>query len=100
MDGAFLENYVVSEILKTYWNNGIRPQFSFYRDNNQKEIDLIIENDNKIYPIEIKKTATPSKDDIKNFNVLNNYEKGCIICLVKNTFAINEKVNAVNLNFL
>lgn len=57
---------------------------SYYRDSNKKEIDLIINIENKFYPIEIKMTAEPKKDTIKNFCVLNDMnlkiDKGYVIC--------------------
>ncbi|MEG1205888.1 MAG: ATP-binding protein [Oscillospiraceae bacterium] len=69
MDGSFFETWVVSEIYKSYLNNGKRPPLFFYRDSNKKEIDLIIHQNNTIYPIEIKKGSAP-KDATKNFSVL------------------------------
>jgi predicted AAA+ superfamily ATPase len=69
MDGAFFETWVVSEIYKSYINNGERPPLYFYRDQNKKEIDLIIHQNNKLYPIEIKKSAHP-KNAHKHFSVL------------------------------
>lgn len=71
MSGAFFENYVVSEIYKSFLNNNIEPSIYFYRDKDKVEIDLIIEDNGTIYPVEIKKTATPKADDAKNFSVIN-----------------------------
>lgn len=69
MDGSFFETWVVSEIYKSYINYGKQPPLYFYRDNNKKEIDLIIYQDGVVNPIEIKKGSAP-KDAIKNFSVL------------------------------
>ena len=69
MAGAFFETWVVSEIYKSYINNGERPPLYFYRDQNKKEIDLIIHRNNTVNPIEIKKSAAP-KDAVKHFSVL------------------------------
>jgi predicted AAA+ superfamily ATPase len=74
MDGAFFETWVVSEIYKSYTNNGMRPPLYFYRDSNKKEIDLLISKDGIVYPIEIKKGSAP-KDAIRNFSVLGPIEK-------------------------
>jgi len=60
---------VVSEIYKSYINNGERPPLYFYRDQNKKEIDLIIHSNNTVYPIEIKKSSAP-RDSVKHFSVL------------------------------
>ena len=73
MDGQFFETWVVSEIYKSYINNGKRPPLYFYRDSNKKEIDLIIYQDGVVNPIEIKKSAAP-KDAVKNFSVLKPIE--------------------------
>lgn len=68
--GQFFETFVVSEIIKSYYNQGVEPPIYFYRDTNQKEIDLLIEYDRTLYPIEIKTSATPDKKMAKNFNIL------------------------------
>ncbi len=65
-----------------------------YRDNNQKEIDLLINYNNIIYPIEIKKSANPGKDAIKNFDVANNFEQnkgnGIVLCMSKDIIAYDD----------
>ena len=85
MDGAFLETFVVSEIVKSYYNNG-KPvnNLYYYRDIDKKEIDLLVVTAESIYPIEIKKNKMPNHPD-KNFSVLKkfnlNIKTGLIICL-------------------
>ncbi|MCL2164188.1 MAG: ATP-binding protein [Oscillospiraceae bacterium] len=74
MDGAIFETWVVSEIYKSYINNGKRPPLYFYRDSNKKEIDIIISMDGMVNPIEIKKGAAP-KGAVRNFSVLKPIEK-------------------------
>ena len=74
MDGAFFETWVVSEIYKSYINNGKRPPLYFYRDSNKKEIDIIISMDGIVNPIEIKKGTAP-KEAVKNFSILKLIEK-------------------------
>ena len=87
MAGAMFENYVISEIIKGYVNHGIdvRSRLFYYRDNNGKEIDLMILDNGTLYPIEIKKSADPGKNALKNFSVLNNLPEiigeGAIICM-------------------
>jgi predicted AAA+ superfamily ATPase len=69
--GAFFENYVVSEVYKSFVNTGLRPPLYFYRDaNNRKEIDLLIERNAVLYPIEIKESANPDKNATKNFDAI------------------------------
>ena len=61
MNGTLLENYVVSEIQKSYQNAGKEAYLYYYRDKDAKEIDLLMEGDGQLYPIEIKKSAAPGK---------------------------------------
>ena len=59
MNGAILENYVVAEIMKTYLNCGKEPYLYYYRDKDAKEIDIVLEHDGVLNPMEIKKTSNP-----------------------------------------
>lgn len=68
--GQFFETFVVSEIIKSFYNNGIEPPIYFYRDTNQKEIDLLIEYNRILYPIEIKSTAKPTAKMANVFDAL------------------------------
>lgn len=80
----YLKSYIISEIVKSYNARGIRPNISYYRDKDGKEIDLIFYKNNKLYPFEIKKTASPNSDMIRNFKELQKTKKeigtGGIIC--------------------
>ena len=85
MNGAFFETWCISEILKTYWNEGTAdPKFFFYRDKEKKEIDLLIETEDGISPVEFKKSSMPKADDVKHFSVLGNLKiplrKGALVC--------------------
>ncbi len=84
MDGAFFETYVVSELVKSYFNAGKPVDLFYYRDIDKKEIDLLIVEGDKMYPIEIKKGKEPSKPD-KHFDVLQQFkmkiEPGIILCM-------------------
>lgn len=95
MSGAFFETYVVSEIIKSYYNAGKRPPIFYYRDTDNKEIDLIIEQNNTLYPIEIKKSANPGKDAVKHFGILEKTGKqvgsGSVICLTSDLLPIDKK---------
>ena len=87
MNGALLENFAVSEIMKAYQNAGLEPYLYFYRDRDTKEIDVIIEGDGKIYPLEIKKTATPDKRIIRTFGVIDKAPlevgTGAVLCMAE-----------------
>ena len=71
MSGALLENFAVSEIMKGYQNAGLEPYLYFYRDRDAKEIDVILEGDGKVCPLEIKKTAMPDKRLTRAFGVID-----------------------------
>lgn len=104
MAGNFFENYVIIEIIKSYYNSGeLRPPVYFYRDKEKREIDLIIEQNGKLYPIEIKKTANPSKDMIENFKVLENIKEigeGAIICMYDKIINLDEKNKVIPYRYL
>lgn len=99
MNGAFLETYVVSEILKSFWFNGKRAPMFFYRDKDKKEIDIILEHNGQLIPIEIKKKSAPDKTDIKNFDIIN-YKTGFVVCLTQSYSYISEKVKAISIGYL
>lgn len=84
MSGAYFETYVVSEIIKSYYNSGKKADLYYYRDIDKKEIDLLIFEGDKLYPIEIKKSKNPSHPD-KNFNVLDKFgmdvQPAVILCM-------------------
>lgn len=85
MSGALLENFTVSEIMKGYQNAGLEPYLYFYRDRDAKEIDVIMEGDGKLCPLEIKKTATPDKRIVKTFGVIDKSPlrlgTGAVLCM-------------------
>lgn len=92
--GHYLESFIVGEILKSYNARGIRPNISYYRDKEKNEIDLIFYKNNKLYPFEIKKTASPNKSMIKNFKILEKTKKeistGGIICFYDELMKLDE----------
>jgi len=84
INGAILENYVVAEIMKSYTNNAQTPLLWYYRDKDGKEIDLLIESDGELQPVEIKKSATPGRELLSAFNILDSTGKrgkGAVVCL-------------------
>ncbi len=104
MAGNFFENFVIVEIIKSYYNNGeLRPPLYFYRDKEKKEIDLIIEQNGKLHPIEIKKSANPTKDMISNFKVLEKVGElgdGGIICMYDKLINLDEKNRVIPYTYL
>lgn len=93
MNGAVLENYVVAEIVKTYLNCGREPYMYYYRDKDAKEIDLILEHDGVLNPIEIKKTSNPGTELVKAFHLLDKSStprsKGAVVCMKPELGVIN-----------
>ncbi|HPQ46404.1 MAG TPA: ATP-binding protein [Clostridia bacterium] len=93
MSGAFFETFVVSEIIKSYLNAGRRPPIFYYRDSDGNEIDLILEENGKLYPIEIKKSSNPRNNSGRHFSILKKTGKecgtGCIICMAENLIPLD-----------
>ena len=94
--GAIFETFIVSEIIKSYTNNGIDPRrhLYFYRDSSGKEIDLLVTVNNYVYPVEIKKSSNPGNKSIKNFDVVSKFDmnvgNGIVLCLCKEILAIDD----------
>lgn len=86
MSGALLENYAVSEIVKNYMNTAKESYLHYYRDHDSKEIDIIMERDGKLCPMEIKKTASPDRRITKTFSVIEKspLQRGtsAVLCMV------------------
>ena len=95
LSGAIFETFVVSEIIKNITNHGFDPKMNlyYYRDKDQKEVDLLYIEGDTIYPIEIKKGISPNNPD-KNFAVLNKYSNdiatGIVICMTQKLQPINK----------
>ena len=104
--GAIFETYIISEIIKSYSNNGIDPKryLYFYRDSNQKEIDLLIINNNTVYPVEIKKSSNPEISAIKNFNVVDKFNmnngNGIVLCLCREINALDNNNYLVPIEYI
>lgn len=94
MSGALLENYTVAEIIKTYQNAGQEPFLYYYRDKDAREIDLILERDGKLFPIEIKKMASPPKKLTKVFDLIDKSPlqrgTGAILCMADHLGAFDQ----------
>jgi len=93
MNGAILENYVVAEIRKSYLNCGQEPFMYYYRDKDAREIDIILEHDSVLNPIEIKKTANPGSELTGVFHLLDHSSvprsKGAVVCMKPELSAID-----------
>lgn len=102
--GAILETWVITELLKSYLHQGKQPPFYYYRDSDKKEIDLLIVTNGTIYPLEIKKTASPSLPDIRSFSVLEKLGMpigpGGVICLCPKIIPLKESINMIPIGVL
>ncbi len=96
MAGHFFETWCVAEVIKSYVNAGEKPPLFYYRDReaNPNEIDIVIERDKTLYPIEIKRSATPNKNDVKKFSRLSTFKlsvgTGALISLYPNISHLTE----------
>ena len=104
MAGAFFEAFVLSEIVKSYYNRGVlEPPLYFYRDKDKKEIDLLIEENGTLYPLEVKKHADPSVHDLDNFSVLDRFAdrgSGGVICLYDRLITLRGQDRAIPVGYL
>lgn len=106
MAGAFFESFVVSEVVKSYYNKGVlEPPLYFYRDKEQKEIDLLIEEGNVLYPLEIKKHADPKSSDIASFDVLDKLQgvkrgPGGVICLYDRLITLKGNDRVIPIHYI
>jgi uncharacterized protein len=106
MAGAFFESFVISEIIKGYYNKGIvDPPLYFYRDKDMNEIDLVIKENGTLYPLEIKKHADPQKKDLDAFDLLGkipgvNRGSGGVICLYDRLVTLKANDRVIPINYL
>ena len=102
--GHFYENYVVMELVKNYVYARNTALISFYRDDNAKEIDVFVEENGKIHPLEIKMSANPEKKEVRKFSVIDKtsliHGEGGIICMYPEPFPINENNSLIPGNLI
>jgi len=105
-NGAIFETFVVTEIIKSFVNNGldVKRYLYYYRDNKKREIDLLIIYNRTVYPIEIKKNSNPDKDSIKYFHIVKKFGldagNGGVICMTKDLFPIDKENNMIPVELL
>ena len=102
--GHLYENYVVMELVKNYAYARSTALLTFYRDSNAKEIDVFAEENGKIHPLEIKKSANPGKKEVKKFDVIEKttLEKGNggVICMFPQPFPIDRDNSLIPSNLI
>lgn len=96
MWGHIFESFVIGEVLKSYYNDGIvRPPLYYYRDKDKNEIDLVIDDGEMLYPVEIKTSSDPTKSMVKAFKYLDNIPgkkvgPGAVVCLAKELLPLTD----------
>ena len=99
MAGPLLENHVIAEVARSYSHRGMEPPLFFWRDKEGREVDLIIAEDGKLFPIEVKLSASPTGRDIRGISALRRLKaslgKGAVACMVDEPFAIRADVEAI-----
>lgn len=102
--GHYFENYVVAELLKNYSYSQSKVNLTYYRDSNAKEIDVLIEENGRIHPLEIKKSANPNRREIKKYEVLEKTGMqtgaGGIICMCEEVIPINSGNSFIPCNLI
>lgn len=95
MNGAILENFVVAELLKSYHNNAKECLLWYYRDSNSNEIDMVMESDGMLHPLEIKRSVNPGSELIAAFKLLDKASlprgSGAVLCMRPRLSAINSE---------
>jgi predicted AAA+ superfamily ATPase len=102
--GRYFENYVVMEIVKHFSYAPSKANMTYYRDSNAKEIDVFVEGNNSIHPLEIKKSANPDRKEVKKFSVLDKTTvetgTGGIICMCEEPIPIDDRNCFIPCNLL
>ena len=95
INGAILENYVVTELLKSYHNNAKECLIWYYRDSNSNEIDMVIESDGVLHPLEIKRSINPNNKLLNTFHLLDKSSvprgSGAVLCMRPKLSAIDSE---------
>ena len=90
--GHFYENHIVAELVKSYAYAETKANLSYYRDTNAKEIDVFVESGGVVHPLEIKKSASPDRQAVKTFDLLERSDipRGCggVVCMCEQPLPI------------
>ncbi|MGA2259873.1 MAG: ATP-binding protein [Acidobacteriota bacterium] len=99
MSGAILETYALCELLKSWWHRGKKPLLYYYRDKDHREIDFLLVQDQVLYPLEVKKSASPKREWVGHFSALSRLKlkvgEGGVLCLCKQVMPLTETANAI-----
>lgn len=83
--GHYFENHVVAELLKSFSYAPSKVNLTYYRDASAKGIDVFVEENGRIHPLEIKKSANPDRREVKKYELLDKTKlergSGGIVCM-------------------
>jgi len=104
MSGAILETHVLCELLKSWWHRGLDPHLYYFRDKDGLEVDFLFARDRRVYPLEVKKTAAPSTDDLRGIRALARtgveVGPGAVLCLRRDRLPLTRDVEALPVGIL
>lgn len=102
--GNYFENYVVTEFLRMYSYSKSKVKMTFYRDTNQKEIDIVLEENGVLHPVEIKKSSNPERKSMNAFSLLKKSSLkiggGGIVCMTEKPYPIDDSNNSIPCNII
>lgn len=99
--GALLESFVVGEVLKSHWHAGLEPQAHYYRDHDGREIDLLLWDRDTLWPVEVKRNATPDVREIaRSWETLRGaglpLGNGAVVCTARREWPAARGIRVVN----
>ena len=101
--GSFYETFVITEIIKSLYNNGKNIPIWFWRNQSQKEVDIVVERGGLYYLFEIKFNSQPSDKDLSGFNAFKNMygnesvKRSTIYCRTDNDYYLEDKTYITNI---
>lgn len=92
MSGAILETWVFGQLYRALGSRGLRSRLSYYRDSNGAEVDFLLEHSGKIYPMEVKRSSSPTSADLKAVGGIPTgnaeMQPGVVLCTAREMFSI------------
>ena len=102
--GHYFENFVVTELIKDLHYSSANYDLTYFRDSNSKEVDLFLESNNTIHPLEIKLSASPDKREVKKYEMLDKNSiprgNGGIVCMTSSVLPIDDRNNFIPISIL
>lgn len=104
MADPLFETHVFAEVLKSWWHQGEAPQVYYYRDRDGKEVDLLFLQDQTLYPVEIKRSASPKREWVRGFPGLDRFAEdrgeGGVVCLCPQSLPLADRATAIPVGLL